>query len=44
MAWVKTSKNGYIILTETDLVLDDNESASAEVVTVTSVFPDGLNW
>ena len=44
MAWTKTSKNGYIILTETDLVLDDNESASAEVVTVTSVFPDGLNW
>ena len=44
MAWVKTSKNGYIILTETDLVLDDNESASAEVVTVTSVFPDVFNW
>jgi hypothetical protein len=44
MAWTKTSKNGYIILSESALVLDDNESASAEVVTVTSVFPDGMNW
>jgi hypothetical protein len=44
MAWTKTSKNGYIILSESGLVLDDNESASAEVVTVTSVFPDGMNW
>ena len=44
MAWTKTSKNGYDIFSETDLVLDDNESASAEVVTVTSAFPDGLNW
>ena len=44
MAWTKTSKNGYIILSESALVLDDNESASAEVVTVTSAFPDGMNW
>ena len=44
MAWTKTSKNGYIILSESGLVLDDNESASAEVVTVTSAFPDGMNW
>jgi hypothetical protein len=44
MAWTKTSKNGYIILSESALVLDDNESASAEIVTVTSVFPDGMNW
>ena len=43
MAWTKTSKNGYIILSESGLVLDDNESASAEVVTVTSAFPDGMN-
>ena len=44
MAWTKTQKNGYDIYTESALVLDDNESASAEVVTVTSVFPDGINW
>ena len=44
MAWTKTSKNGYIILSESGLVLDDNESASAEIVTVTSAFPDGMNW
>ena len=44
MAWTKTSKNGYDIFSESGLVLDDNESASAEVVTVTSVFPDGLDW
>ena len=44
MAWTKTSKNGYDIYSESGLVLDDNESASAEVVTVTSVFPDGIDW
>ena len=44
MAWTKTSKNGYDIFSESGLVLDDNESASAEVVTVTSAFPDGLDW
>tara|TARA_Y100000593_G_C4287992_1_gene326619 strand:+ start:418 stop:921 length:504 start_codon:yes stop_codon:yes gene_type:complete len=44
MAWTKTSKNGYTILSESGLVLDDNESASAEIVTVTSAFPDGLEW
>ena len=44
MAWTKTQNNGYDIYTESALVLDDNESASAEVVTVTSVFPDGVNW
>ena len=44
MAWTKTSKNGYDIFSESDLVLDDNESASAEIVTVTSAFPDGLDW
>ena len=44
MAWTKTSKNGYDIFSESGLVLDDNESASAEVVTVTSAFPDGLAW
>tara|TARA_R100000781_G_scaffold92999_1_gene57693 strand:+ start:269 stop:787 length:519 start_codon:yes stop_codon:yes gene_type:complete len=44
MAWTKTSKNGYDIFSESGLVLDDNESASAEIVTVTSAFPDGLDW
>ena len=44
MAWTKTSKNGYDIFSESALVLDDNESASAEIVTVTSAFPDGLDW
>ena len=44
MAWTKTQKNGYDIYTETGLVLDDNESASAEIVTVTSALPDGINW
>tara|TARA_R110000824_G_scaffold81235_2_gene204225 strand:- start:211 stop:714 length:504 start_codon:yes stop_codon:yes gene_type:complete len=44
MAWTKTSKNGYDIFSESGLILDDNESASAEVVTVTSAFPDGLSW
>ena len=44
MAWTKTQKNGYDIYTETGLVIDDNESASAEIVTVTSALPDGINW
>ena len=44
MAWTKTSKNGYDIFSESGLVLDDNESASAEIVTVTSALPDGLDW
>ena len=44
MAWTKTSKNGYDIFSESALVLDDNESASAEIVTVTSALPDGLDW
>ena len=44
MAWTKTSKNGYDIFSEASLVLDDNESASAEIVTVTSALPDGLDW
>ena len=44
MAWTKRSKNGYDIFSESGLVLDDNESASAEIVTVTSAFPDGLDW
>ena len=44
MAWSKTSKNGYDIFSESALVLDDNESASAEIVTVTSALPDGLDW
>jgi hypothetical protein len=44
MAWTKTSSGGYTILTESGLVLDDNESASAETVTVTSVLPVGINW
>ena len=44
MAWTKESKNGYDIFSESALVLDDNESASAEIVTVTSALPDGLNW
>ena len=44
MAWTKTSKNGYIILSESALVLADNAGTTAEVVTVTSVLPDGLNW
>ena len=44
MAWTKTSKNGYVILSESGLVLADNAGTTAEVVTVTSVLPDGLNW
>ena len=44
MAWTKTSKNGYIILSESALVLADNAGTTAEVVTVTSVLPDGMNW
>ena len=44
MAWTKESKNGYDIFSEAALVLDDNESASAEIVTVTSALPDGLDW
>ena len=44
MAWNKTSVNGYTVLTETDLVLDDNESASAEIVTVSTVLPNGMDW
>ena len=44
MARTKTSKNGYDIFSESALVLDDNESASAEIVTVTSALPDGLDW
>ena len=44
MAWTKESKNGYDIFSEAGLVLDDNESASAEIVTVTSALPDGLDW
>jgi len=44
MAWTKTQKNGYDIYTETGLVIDDNESGSAEIVTVTSALPDGINW
>ena len=44
MAWTKESKNGYVIFSESGLVLDDNESASAEIVTVTSALPDGLDW
>ena len=43
MAWTKESKNGYDIFSEAGLVLDDNESASAEIVTVTSALPDGLD-
>jgi len=39
MAWTKTSAGDYLILTETDLVIDDNEGDSAEVVTVSSVIP-----
>ena len=44
MAWTKESKNGYIILSESGLVLADNAGTNAEVVTVTSALPDGLNW
>jgi hypothetical protein len=44
MAWTKTSKNGYDIYSESGLTLADNAGATAEVVTVTSAFPDGLNW
>ena len=44
MAWTKTSKNGYDIYSESGLVLADNAGATAEVVTVTSAFPDGIDW
>jgi hypothetical protein len=44
MAFTKTQKNGYDIYTETGLVIDDNESGSAEIVTVSSALPDGINW
>ena len=44
MAWTKESKNGYIILSESGLVLADNAGTNAEVVTVPSALPAGLNW
>ena len=44
MAWTKTSKNGYDVFSESGLVLADNAGATAEVVTVTSALPDGLDW
>ena len=44
MAWTKESKNGYDIFSEAALVLADNGDATAEVVTVTSALPDGLDW
>ena len=44
MAWTKVSKNGYDVFSESGLVLADNAGATAEVVTVTSAFPDGLDW
>jgi hypothetical protein len=44
MAWTKESKNGYDIFSESALVLADNGDATAEVVTVTSALPDGLDW
>jgi hypothetical protein len=44
MAWTKESKNGYDIFSESGLVLADNAGTNAEVVTVTSALPDGLNW
>ena len=44
MALTKTSKNGYDIYTETGLTLADNAGDNIEYVTVTSAFPDGINW
>ena len=44
MAWTKTSKNGYDIYTESGLTLADNAGDNAEIVTVTSALPDGINW
>ena len=44
MAWTKESKNGYDVFSECGLVLADNGDATAEVVTVTSALPDGLDW
>ena len=45
MAWTKSSEGGYAVLTESGLVLDDNESASAEIVTVSSVIKSSdYNW
>ena len=44
MAWTKTSKNGYDVFSESGLVLADNAGATAEVVTVTTALPDGLDW
>ena len=44
MAWTKESKNGYDIFTESGLTLADNAGDNAEIVTVTSALPDGLDW
>ena len=44
MAWTKSTVGDYTLLTETGLVLDDNESGSAEIVTVTSAIPPGMDW
>ena len=44
MSWTKTQANGYDIYTTSALTLADNGDATAEVVAVTAVIPDGVNW
>jgi hypothetical protein len=42
MAWTKTSVGKYVVLSESDVTLEDNDGANIEYVAVSSVIPASL--